>query len=251
MEIHKESLFGAERFGVMDEQTKVEIKNLITQSLQEQSTNILHAATVNASKIVDSKLKLNNAELQNALEDQITQGAKSEHSFDNNINESNHNFCKQLEDIWRKAERAVDDGDKVKSKELLAKGKQLTRNRAQALVFADKEGWDVALAYLDDPLVATPDQEKRLKQARKEAKSSRESSGKRKSTKQSDKSKFKKDSSEGGSTSTYGQRGTAAARISVDNRGRVHERSCWICGRTDHISPNCTRRYADGRSYRY
>ena len=103
--------------------------------------------------------------LREDFDTQLT--AKNDHSFRNNINESNYEFCKEMSEVWRKAERAVDEKETEKSKEIFKKGKELLENRMQAIIIGDKEGWDIALGYVSDPLVKTAEQEKRLKKARR------------------------------------------------------------------------------------
>ena len=144
----------------MDEATKNDFKEFIKETMKEQSVAILKTAQHNSNLLIEKKLSDNTKKIQDDIDLQMEHQSSREHSFRNNINSSNFDFCKQIDDIWRKADRAREDRDEARMKELFDKGKQLIDNRKQALVIADREGWDVALGYLADPIVRTADQEK-------------------------------------------------------------------------------------------
>ena len=224
----------------MDDNTKEEIKTLISDTLKDKAIDILRAATENADKIVEERLKKGTATLRDDLDEQLASKTQGEHSFKNNINESNFDFCKKIDDIWRKTERAVEEKDKTKTKELLKKGRDLLENRMQALIIADKEGWDVALAYVSDPLVRTAEQEKRLKKARREAQAAKDSSSKKK--RDSENARF------GPKRSYQNECQDGSSRKRQNNLyGNLDRRSwgpepkkCWRCGAYGHLSTRCT-----------
>ena len=93
---------------------KEEIRNIISDTMKEKATDILTAATTNADKIVEDKLREQTNNLRDDFDDQISTKTKSEHAFKSNVNKSNFDFTKQIDDIWRKTERAIDDKDMVK-----------------------------------------------------------------------------------------------------------------------------------------
>ena len=143
----------------MDDATKEEMKTFMKDTLSEMQRPLLQAAADNAKSIVDASMKMHSTQLKEEFDEEIADFGSRE-KLKNNINESNLDFCRQIKDIWKKAERAVKDKDDQKSKTCFDKGKTLINNRMQALRIADREGWDVALAFLDDPIVDNPDQEK-------------------------------------------------------------------------------------------
>ena len=163
----------------MDESTKQQMKCLLREIVQEQQVGVLQAAAHNAEKMVEERLQKSQSELKDVIDDEVAGCSHAESTFKNNINRSNYEFCRQVQDIWRKTERAIDERQTPKAKTLLEKGKKIINNRMKALKIADKEGWDVALAYLSDELASDDEQEKRLKKARRDTDSKRATSGKR------------------------------------------------------------------------
>ena len=151
----------------MDEQTKNEFKEFIKGTIREQSAEVLRAAAINTNTIVDTRLQDSTIKLRDELDEQIAGSSTTEHKFVNKINYSNFDFCKQIDDIWAKTERSIEEKQNARTKDLLKKGKDLIENRMQALIIADKEGWDVALGYVKDPIVKNVEQENRLKKARR------------------------------------------------------------------------------------
>ena len=128
---------------------------------------------------------------------------------------------------------------------MLKKGKELIENRKQALIIADKEGWDVALGYVKDPIVKNAEHKKRLKKARKEAATTRanKEAGKKRAQSFTDggKSKIRKgeveDTREG---NMYGRLGGGYNRTE-QRSGGFQPRACWLCGSFAHLANNCTR----------
>lgn len=114
----------------MDDATKNKIKEIITTStFQDKAVGILQAATLNAGKLFDQKIRETTNDIRDDFDQQIMQKTRTEHYFKNNINQSNYDFCKQAEDIVTKVERAVDAKHTEKAKEPLEKGKASIQNR--------------------------------------------------------------------------------------------------------------------------
>ena len=85
------------------------------------------------------------------------------------INKNNHSFCKQIDDLWERTDRALQENNPEKARGYAQQGKTLTKKRLQLLRIADTDGWDTALAYVSDDLASNSDDEKRLKAARRAA----------------------------------------------------------------------------------
>ena len=111
----------------------------------------------------------------------------------------------------------------------------------QALIIADKECWDVALAYVSDPLVRTAEQEKRLRKARREAQAAKDSLSKKK--RDSENARF-------GPKMAYQneyQDASSSSKKQNNLYGNFDRRSwgpepkkCWRCGAYGHLSTRCT-----------
>ena len=65
-------------------------------------------------------------------------------------------------------ELAVEESDEEECGQLLHKGMKKINERNKILTVTDRYGWEIAQAYLTDPIMSDED-EKRLKKARKEA----------------------------------------------------------------------------------
>ena len=167
----------------------------------------------------------------------------------NNINQSNYNFCREVEAVWKRAGRAVEDNNKTKAADLIEKGKRLTRKRMKCFRLADKEGWDVALAFLSDDMASDDDEAKRLKTARKETKAKREQrdNARDRPNRQRREGRFSRGEQPRGPRSPsreqndYG-RYRDNAGFDTGNRGystRRPENTCWRCGRIGHLSFQC------------
>ena len=230
----------------MDEDTKTEIKELVKTVLQEQQRDLLRSAASNALSIVEKQIGKTSSELRDAIDDEVA-GCSTDFTFKNNINRSNFNFTKQVNDIWKKTERAIGDGETNKAKDFIQKGKELCINRMEALRIADKEGWDVALAYISEELVTGEENEKRLKKARRDAKTSRDEKKKTySSTSQRtrfqpysyDKYPKKEEGSDKSYNSTSRENGYYRKSRKLDNI------TCWICSRFGHVATYCpNKRY--------
>ena len=221
----------------MDDASRNEMKALMKEIIQEQQVGMLRAAADNAEEIVNDKLKKSQSELKDVIDEEVAGCSYSDSSFKNNINRSNYLFCRQVQDIWKKTERAVDEQETQKAKSLLEKGKKIISNRMKALKIADKEGWDVALAYLSDELVSDDEQEKRLKKARRDTESKRVS--KRRATQKTDYRKRggKRYSGDFGD----GQQEQSGQKPYIPKKSFPSEDkvTCWSCGKLGHRSPMC------------
>ena len=233
----------------MDDAAKEELISFMKETMMEMQQPLLQAAAENTQRIVDVSIKKGKSELKEEMDGEIAECSKHE-KLKNNINESNIDFCRQIKDIWKKAERAVEDKQMEKSKQFFEKGKKIIKNRIQALRIADKEGWDVALAFLDDPLVDGPDEEKRLKKARRTVQTNKSltNSKKRENNTVSEYERRSKLRNYGASD---GRQGTSNYQTTTNSRKSWGQDSkCWSCNRLGHFSSSCpyTRDY---RSHRY
>ena len=230
----------------MDENEKTELKEFIKETIKEQSTEVLRAAAINTQTIIEARLTDNTNKLRDDLDEQIAESSKAAHKFTNNINHSNFDFCQQIKDIWGKTERAVEEKQTQRTKELLKKGKELIENRMQALIIADKEGWDVALGYVADPIVKDAEQEKRLKKARREAMANKtnKEAGKNPGLSDINGGKAKKrrlDMDNMKEGVRYGRQNNGYNYNTDRRNSGFQARTCWTCGSPTHMASNCMR----------
>ena len=88
---------------IMDEATKEEKKTFIAEAIQLQTASMLKVT----ANIVDAELKATQVKLKEDQDDRLAESSRTEHLTRNNINESNYEFCRELEDVWNRTERAV------------------------------------------------------------------------------------------------------------------------------------------------
>ena len=222
----------------MDEDTKTEMKRLVVATMREQQTSMLQSAATNAEKIAEQKIVKTSSELKDVIDNEVAGSSRGEIAFKNNINKSNFDFCRQVDDMWKKTERAIAEKNEAKAKEFITKGKKQIKKRMKALRLADKEGWDVALAHLSDEMASNSEDEKRLKKARSSAKASRD--GKKKRARSSSMGQ-ENDRKWGKSSEEYGEkRGRSSyAKSNYRTYSGTDSKTCWTCGRLGHISPEC------------
>ena len=234
----------------MDEAAKEEMKAFMKDMVTEMQRPLLQAAADNAKKIMESSMKEHSTKLKDEFDEEMAECTGNE-KLKNNINESNLDFCRQIKDIWKKAERAVHEKDSQKSTQCFDKGKKIIKNRMQALRIADREGWDVALAFLDDPLVDNPDQEKRLKKARTTVQANKSSHKKRNSNFvaenrwRSRRKNYGADEERSGNSTYQPSSHTGNKR----SWGQTNTGPCWICNRFGHFASNCPN--SNNKSSRY
>ena len=116
----------------------------------------------------------------------------------------------------------------------------------EALRIADKEGWDIALAYLSEELVTGTDKEKRLKKARKETVGSRVEKKSRPHAQWAAKPYAKNDDrrDKNGNYRPYYSGSFSKKSSNIDNL------TCWSCNRLGHVATNCPI-YSSKNNYRY
>ena len=164
----------------MDANAKEEMKAMMTEIMQGHQIDLLRIAQQNAEKVVNEKIKKTQSELQDVIDEEVAGCSYTDTTFKNIINRSNYEFCRQVNDLWKKTERAIEEKDLEKAKKYTTEGKNIVDNRMTALRLADKDGWDVALAFLSDELASNVAQEKRIKEARKDAAAKRTTSSSKK-----------------------------------------------------------------------
>ena len=101
---------------------------------------LLQAAAATATKITETGIR------EDTIDEEVGMTHDDLASFSNNINRSNFDFCRQVETLWKRARRAVEENNRTKAAEAIEKGKKLTRKRMKCFKMADREGWDVPLA---------------------------------------------------------------------------------------------------------
>ena len=112
----------------MDETSKAEFQALIKETMQEQQQALLQSAALNAENVVTEKIKENNTQIKEAIDTEVAGSSKQHgYTFKNNINKSNADFCRQVQDIWKRTERALDEQNVNKAKELVVQGKDLIK----------------------------------------------------------------------------------------------------------------------------
>ena len=151
---------------------QTDVEAFVTAKMQEQQTALLRLVAKNTEGIVAQKIKESNAAIKDVI-DKVAGCSTWDGNFKNNINKSSYDFCKQVEDIWKKTGRAIEEENVPTAMNLIEKVRKLTKNRLKALRIVDKEEWDTALAYLSDDL-APCSEEKRLKKARSVVHTNRE-----------------------------------------------------------------------------
>ena len=152
-----------------------DVEAFMTAKMQEQQTELLRLAAKNTDVIMAQNIKESNSAIKDVIDDEVEGCSTWDGNFKNNINKSNYDFCKQVEDMWKKTGKAIEEENVPKAMNLIEKGKKLTKNRLKALRIADKEGWDTSLAYLSDDLTSCSE-ENSLKKARCVVQTNREKS---------------------------------------------------------------------------
>ena len=122
--------------------------------MQDQQQVLLRSAAANTAEIVSQAIKDNNAGLRETIDEVASGSMYDDVIMKNNINRNNFDFCKQVDAIWKKTERAITEGQLEKASGLCQQGKKLTTKRLKVLRIADKDGWDTALAYISDELAS-------------------------------------------------------------------------------------------------
>ena len=116
----------------MDATTKSEIAAMVANMMQNHQADLLKTAANTALAIVDKRISQNTSELKDTIDAEVA-GCSTDNVFKNNINKSNFNFCQQIRDIWKKTDRAIDEGQHTKAKEYVQEGKHLTTKRIEVL----------------------------------------------------------------------------------------------------------------------
>ena len=107
--------FTDEQIAAIKELSKVEGATQIKATQKD----LLQSAANTASKICEANVKLSTSKLRDSLDDDVNY--KDEQSLRNNINHSNFNFCRDVEMIWNRTERAVNEGSSAKAVALIEK----------------------------------------------------------------------------------------------------------------------------------
>ena len=225
-------------FLIMDADTSNAIQELIRTPMKEQQTALLGTAAANAEELISTKLRENNTEIRDTHDREMERGAThNDHNFTNNINKNNHSFCKQINDLWERTDRALQENNPEKARGYAQQGKTLTKKRLKLLRIADTDGWDTALAYVSDDLASNSDDEKRLKAARRAAQTKRQS-GKRR-----DRTSFY-DSEKRNERSSNRPEGDYTWRSkNFRPKPKSDAKICWSCGKFSHFSSSCKTKF--------
>ena len=136
-----------------------EIRNIITEVMQQQQTQLLEAAAETAENIIDQKL----------VSDGKTRKIESiKLKYEGNQRQLDHE--NKVMEIWKKTEEALEKGLKQKAHDLIQEGKKITKQRIKLIRLADRESWAVVKAYESDDLASDTDDEKRIQKAIRTAK---------------------------------------------------------------------------------
>ncbi len=211
-------------------------------TIKTTQKELLQSAAATASKISEAGVKESAAKLRDAIDEEVGY-TQEDCSFKNNINRSNFDFCREVEALWKRAGRAVEDSNRTKAAEIIDKGKKLTRKRMKCFKLADREGWAVALAYLSDDLASDDDQAKKLKNARKEVKSKRDEDSSFSGRRNRDWDSRDHTQNWGAGASRYeGYRNNSRGEYGNRNNTRRSGSgpTCYRCGRLGHRSANCS-----------
>ena len=226
----------------MDGATSNAIQELIRTTMKEQQIAMLETAAANAEDLIATKLHENNREIRDTLDREMERGAThNDHIFTNNINKNNHSFCKQIDDLWERTERAVQENNQEKAKGYAQQGKTLTRKHLKLLRIADKDGWDTALAYVSDDLASNSDDEKHLKAARRAAQTKRQSSKRRERS-----SLYSSEiGNDWASNRPEGDYTWCSNNFKPNSKSDA--KICWSCGKFGHFSSPCQNKFGTSK----
>ena len=178
-------------------------------------------------------MQQNNAERLQFLETELRkankrkdpkQDTKPEYKFSKCWNEEQFEFNKS---IYKKLEQAIEESDEAERVSLLKEGMAKINERNKILTVTDCYGWEIAQAYLADPIASDSEDEKKLKKARKEVKANKEE--KRRAV------KSKRRENPSSKRPFHGSN----ARGSLPASHHSQSPTCWRCGRPGHFSRSC------------
>ena len=111
------ALFTAEQL----EQIKEHVRLDTIATMKATQKEMLQSAANTATKITKTSIDETSSKLRDAIDEEFCDGSKRDQNLGNNINQSNYNFCREVETIWKRAARAVDDNNKTKAAEIVKK----------------------------------------------------------------------------------------------------------------------------------
>ena len=221
---------------LLNEQQLNQIKDLVRSNtidvVKATQKELLQSAANTATKICEANVKASSSQLRDVIDDEVT-SKHDDFKFRSNINQSHYEFCREVEQLWRRVDRAVSDGSSTKAKAHIERGKRITKRRMKCLKLAENEGWDTALAFLSDDLASDEEEATRLKNARKDVNAKRER-GRRSSPRRVDyRDDFGRQRGYGGYRGQERERNDGYDRYGQNNgfRRGSDEITCWRCGR--------------------
>ena len=113
-----------------DDEHSSQVTTLIQQEvrrlMQEQQRDLLRTAAYNSWAIVTRELQANTSQVIDTLDTELEKVYEHDAKWKNNINKTNFDFVKQVDDLWEKTERAVHYGRVDHTRELIVTGKTLS-----------------------------------------------------------------------------------------------------------------------------
>ena len=94
--------------------------------MQEQQRDLLRTAAYNSWAIVTRERQANTSQVIDTLDTELEKVYEHDAKWKNNINKTNFDFVKQVDDLWEKTERAVHYGRVDHTRELIVTGKTLS-----------------------------------------------------------------------------------------------------------------------------
>ena len=106
---------------------------------------------------------------------------KQKHKFNKAIYEEQYSLNSEIYKSWRKLQSQKISEER---NSILKEGMDLLTQRNKVLILSDKYGWQTAAAYGTDPVASNSEDEKKIKRACKEAKTTKDKKSKLKNLKQ-------------------------------------------------------------------
>ena len=153
------------------------VRQEVRDTMMAQQTELLELANRNALELLREERKKSTPALLETITGEV-QSARSHESHDwkNQINKSNCDVLRQVEQLWARTERYVDvlevtneqEVFKAGAMDMIQKGKALVHDRLKLIRFADREGWKAALHFEGDDIAESEAEAKRMRKSKKE-----------------------------------------------------------------------------------
>ncbi len=221
------------------------IAEVLNASLKTAGEQWLKSAAENSKTIVSSVVSSTKSKLTDQFQEEIYSRKDEEIKWKNNLNKDHFDFADQMNRVMARAEIAYSEKRYERVAELIKEGKSKSKQRKKIIRLADRDGWEVAFAYMSDDLAEDESDRKLMSKAKKAV--ANEKSDKKDSQSQAAKGR------QGGSSSGYNQSRDKSRRGDADHgsssgyttgyaTGRKRPfpgRRCFNCNKHGHIAEEC------------